>query len=332
MRTDHNYQPEDIEALLAEKAFNELYEEERAFVLGHLSSAGEYERMREMLLAIRGGAGGEDTAGTLGPSGRVKRELLEEFGREQRRRRVLWWNSVGLWFRDNLRLDLAVVRVGFAAVLLVLAVWLGFRLAGGEPAPVIAKNTDPPAPQQVVPAPSPGATAVAPGSQDVKKDDNVALPPAQDVYPDDVVVTDHQPVLIADGGNPQRTNITEVSPQTGAVVPTNGTVVPANPDTQLLALHPIAVSHIDSSSSTLCSGANVALTATGGTTFNWTPVTSATAPATMVSPGNITITNYSVTNYSPSSSWNYVTVQPAADRSRSLAANAQLIPFFFELK
>ncbi len=337
MKTDRNYQPEDIEALLAEKAFNELYDEERAFVLGHLSSAGEYERMREMLLAIRGGAGGEDT-GSLGPAPRVKRELLEEFGREQRRRRALWWNSVGLWFRDNLRLDLAVVRVAFAAVALVLAVWLGFRLAGGSPAPELAKNTDAPVPQQVVPSPAPGNTAAVPGKEEEEK----AAPAVSPVQSQDAVLppskkerlavtpvppaTAHDRVPVTNtataAGNDQKFSV--IPPDTMEVLATNVTantnVVTGNPE----HTNPPVSVNVDSATATACCGTSTALISSGGTpTYALTPATTtvnATAPA-----------NYSIVTFDLSNT-TAITVTPVAAKSSPLSANAQLIPFYFELK
>ena len=82
MKTQHNYQPEDIEALLAEKSFRELYEEEKRFVLEHLASPQEYEQMRETLLAIRGASGEDESSETLRPALRVKEELMAAFEKE----------------------------------------------------------------------------------------------------------------------------------------------------------------------------------------------------------------------------------------------------------
>ena len=42
------YDPEDIESLLQERGYDELLEEERAFVLRHLSGREEYEAMRTL--------------------------------------------------------------------------------------------------------------------------------------------------------------------------------------------------------------------------------------------------------------------------------------------
>jgi len=46
------YQHEDIESLLMSKAFAELLEEERAFVLQHVKDEAEYTSMRELLLQM----------------------------------------------------------------------------------------------------------------------------------------------------------------------------------------------------------------------------------------------------------------------------------------
>lgn len=142
MKTRTNYQPEDIEALLAEKPFHELYAEEKAFVLEHLASAAEYEQMRETLLSIRGAAGEDQSSKPLRTSPRVKKELMAAFEKEKKKRALIWWNSFGLFLRTSLRFDLAVVRFGFAAVVLLLGIWIVFRMNGNtaDKNPVLVKN------------------------------------------------------------------------------------------------------------------------------------------------------------------------------------------------
>lgn len=50
--TESEYDPNDLEALLMHKSFAELFEDERAFVLQHLSDEEEYNSMRKMLLQL----------------------------------------------------------------------------------------------------------------------------------------------------------------------------------------------------------------------------------------------------------------------------------------
>lgn len=52
MSEHDTYQHEDIESLLMSKAFAELLEEERAFVLQHVKDEAEYTSMRELLLQM----------------------------------------------------------------------------------------------------------------------------------------------------------------------------------------------------------------------------------------------------------------------------------------
>lgn len=53
MERREHYHPEDIESLLQERGFDELLDEERAFVLRHLSGRAEYEAMRALLHNVR---------------------------------------------------------------------------------------------------------------------------------------------------------------------------------------------------------------------------------------------------------------------------------------
>ena len=52
MKRKFKYDPEDLESLLLNKRFNELYPEEKEFVLRHMDSAEEDASMRKTLLSI----------------------------------------------------------------------------------------------------------------------------------------------------------------------------------------------------------------------------------------------------------------------------------------
>ncbi|HEU4718410.1 MAG TPA: SprB repeat-containing protein, partial [Bacteroidia bacterium] len=199
MKTGKQYQPEDMEALLAEKAFRELYDEEKKFVLEHLSSENEYEHLRGMLLAIKGG-GGTSGRGSddLLPSPRVRHELLEEFEKERKRRALIWWNSAGLWLRNGLRFDLPVIRIAFASLVLLIGVWMYFRFTSSSaPEKTIAgKDTS----AKIVPLPSPQPVPLA-------KNDSTAVKFATDKnenrskeVPQEKV---RRPVVNGNGGAPQ---------------------------------------------------------------------------------------------------------------------------------
>lgn len=88
------YDPEDIEQLLLERAYDDLLEEERAFVLRHLTGREEYEAMRALLLRVHDDDAGSEDAGA-DPA--VREHLLNVFRAEQRPQWRIWLNSVPSW-------------------------------------------------------------------------------------------------------------------------------------------------------------------------------------------------------------------------------------------
>lgn len=85
------YEPEDIEQLLIERSYDELLEEERAFVLRHLSGRDEYEAMRALLLKVHDDDG---TAEPIDAEPSVRAHVLDVFRAEQRPQWRIWLNSV----------------------------------------------------------------------------------------------------------------------------------------------------------------------------------------------------------------------------------------------
>lgn len=86
------YGPEDIEQLLIERPFDELLEEERAFVLRHLSDRAEYQRMRALLLRVH-----EDDhpATDLDADPAIRENVMAAFRAQQHPQWRIWLNSVG---------------------------------------------------------------------------------------------------------------------------------------------------------------------------------------------------------------------------------------------
>ena len=86
------YGPEDIEQLLIERSFDDLLEEERAFVLRHLSDRTEYQRMRALLVRVH-----EDDrpAADLDADPAVREQIISTFRAQQRPQWRIWLNSVG---------------------------------------------------------------------------------------------------------------------------------------------------------------------------------------------------------------------------------------------
>ena len=85
------YEPEDIEQLLIERSYDELLEEERAFVLRHLSGRDEYEAMRALLLKVHDDDG---AAEPIDAEPSVRAHVLDVFRAEQRPQWRIWLNSV----------------------------------------------------------------------------------------------------------------------------------------------------------------------------------------------------------------------------------------------
>ncbi len=91
MKQFSKYDPEDIESLLLYKQFNELYPEEKEFVLRHLEGIEEYESMRRMLLELKNSEGTDEW---LTPDPSIKKALMAEFARERKGRFGIWLNSL----------------------------------------------------------------------------------------------------------------------------------------------------------------------------------------------------------------------------------------------
>lgn len=120
MKDNYTYQPEDIEALLVAKKFDELLEEEKQFVLQHLDSKQEYVQMRNTLLAIKQATKNDNQ---IKPDEIVKDKLLAMF--EEQKNKAAWWrlNSIGAFLFPS---DVSLVRkpgfqlASFAALLAIM--------------------------------------------------------------------------------------------------------------------------------------------------------------------------------------------------------------------
>lgn len=99
MERREHYDPEDIENLLQERGYDELLEEERAYVLRHLSGREEYEAMRSLLLQVK-----EDDRRleplTADPA--IRENVMAAFRAQQQPPWQVWLNSVGalLWPKE----------------------------------------------------------------------------------------------------------------------------------------------------------------------------------------------------------------------------------------
>ncbi len=89
------YQPEDIEQLLLERSYDELLDEERAFVLQHLNGRSEYEHMRALLLRMHVDDGRIGASLDADPG--VRDHLMAVFHAQQQPRWRIWLNSSLVW-------------------------------------------------------------------------------------------------------------------------------------------------------------------------------------------------------------------------------------------
>ncbi|MEZ4800783.1 MAG: hypothetical protein R2809_13605 [Flavobacteriales bacterium] len=91
MKSNHKYDPEDIESLMLHKQFHELYPEEKEFVLRHLDNEEEYNSMRNTLFEIKEISSNRDL---LSPDAGLKKELLRAFQGERKSPFIIWLNSL----------------------------------------------------------------------------------------------------------------------------------------------------------------------------------------------------------------------------------------------
>lgn len=133
MERREQYDPEDIESLLYERSFDELLEEERAYVLRHLSGRAEYEAMRTLLLDLRAD---DAQAPPLEPLPSVRANVMDAFRAQRQPQWRIWLNSIGGVLVPGELPGLWRPALAFAslALLIVVAVWFirGDGLASGD--------------------------------------------------------------------------------------------------------------------------------------------------------------------------------------------------------
>lgn len=122
MELRERYDPEDIETLLSERGYDELLEEERAYVLRHLSGREEYEAMRTLLLHMR------EEPRQQGPASadpQVRTAVLDAFRSRQRPYMTIWLNSIAaaLWPKEAAAMWRPALALASVALLLVGGWW-----------------------------------------------------------------------------------------------------------------------------------------------------------------------------------------------------------------
>lgn len=172
MERRERYDPEDLEHLLLERGYDELLEEERAFVLRHLSGRAEYESMRMLLHTVRHE---EREHPPLEADPAVREHLLATFRAQHRPRPWgIWLNSVkaALWPEQASAFWRPALAVASLAVVVTVSV-IGLRswsdasesqvavVREEQPARPAAPLNEVTAPVTEPPAPASGATQQA---------------------------------------------------------------------------------------------------------------------------------------------------------------------------
>lgn len=124
MNTKPPYDPEDLEALMLNKSFDELLPDERTFVLQHLSGEREYESMRQLLFQSMESM--QDSQPQ--PPDALKDRVMNEFRehRQSQSQKYVWLNFLTqLWvaFRSKPVMQFATAC---AVLLFVVVLWNPF--------------------------------------------------------------------------------------------------------------------------------------------------------------------------------------------------------------
>lgn len=121
MERREHYDPEDIESLLQERGFDELLEEERAYVLRHLTGREEYEAMRALLYQVRDDVSKQPP---LQADADVKTAVMAAFRAQQQPQWRIWLNSLGalLWPKEMSAMWRPALAIASVALLIVAGV------------------------------------------------------------------------------------------------------------------------------------------------------------------------------------------------------------------
>lgn len=121
MERREHYDPEDIESLLQERGFDELLEEERAYVLRHLTGREEYEAMRALLYQVRDDVSKQPP---LQADADVKTAVMAAFRAQQQPQWRIWLNTLGtmMWPKEMSAMWRPALAIASVALLIVAGV------------------------------------------------------------------------------------------------------------------------------------------------------------------------------------------------------------------
>lgn len=92
MKAEEKYDPEDLEYLLSNKTFDELYPEEQSFVLKHIESKDEYVQMRKTLMHLNEAKKVDDEWST--PNAMRDQLIKAHEHKHKKRTFFVWLNSL----------------------------------------------------------------------------------------------------------------------------------------------------------------------------------------------------------------------------------------------
>lgn len=142
MERREHYDPEDIERLLQERDFDQLLEEERAYVLRHLESRNEYESMRALLHQVR-----NDDQPAVEADDDVREHVMRAFRQEHRPQWQIWLNSVAALLRPQEGMAMPMLRpalvVATLALLVTAGVWVMKQSSTSEDQPLAELKAKP---------------------------------------------------------------------------------------------------------------------------------------------------------------------------------------------
>jgi hypothetical protein len=132
MNENLKYDPEDIESLLLHKQFNELFDEEKEFVLQHIGSAEEYESLRQTLFHLQNSPDHEEW---LEPDPGIKSALLRGFVSEEKQGFRVWLNNLfdGIQF-DWLKRPAFAVSFATICAAIIVVVAINLQTKNIDPA------------------------------------------------------------------------------------------------------------------------------------------------------------------------------------------------------
>jgi hypothetical protein len=134
------YDPEDIEQLLLERPFDELLDEERAFVLRHLTGRDEYERMRNLLLTVHYTEREEEV---LEAEPLVRDRVMETFRTQRQPQWRIWLNSVRAFALPKEPRSYWKPALAFASIAILVTVGVNVFRSQNEQANVMAELKGP---------------------------------------------------------------------------------------------------------------------------------------------------------------------------------------------